>query len=581
MTDQARGTAARRIGVYVCHCGGNISDYVDVDRVIAAVEHEPGVVVARQAMFACSDATQGDIERDIQDLQLDGLVVASCSPKLHVTTFRGVAKRAGLNPYEYNQVNIREQASWIHTDDAAGTTDKAIALVRGGIARTALTEPLEPIVVQTTKKSLVIGGGIAGMRAAIGLADIGLGVFLVERDAELGGHVRALGRMYPNGRDGAGLIADLAAAIRARPSITVFTGAEVVEKSGSFGNFSVGLRLGGPGSETLTVEVGSIIVTTGFETYAPEAGEYGYGIDGVVTLTDFKAMLDASSGPLMHAGRRVRDVAYVYCVGSRETAVKPDGNAYCSRYCCAATAFASIQLSEADPAVRQYHLHRDVRTFGTYELLYERSRDLGSVYLKFPDDEPPQVALEPDGRLLVTARDLLTAGERVAIPVDLVVLVTAMVPRDNAELTNLLKVPVGRDGFYNEIHPKLRPVETTVDGVYIAGACQGPRNSSEAVGSALAAVTQSAVILKKGYAELDPLVATVDATACDGCGDCLAGCPYGAIELADGGATISATACKGCGGCVPLCPTDAIDLRGYTNDQITALIDGLVGEAVA
>ena len=575
------GAGARRIGVYVCHCGGNISDHVDIDKVIAAVEHEPGVVVARQAMFACSDATQGDIERDIRDLNLDGLVVASCSPKLHVTTFRGVAKRAGLNPYEYNQVNIREQASWIKTEDEDGTTAKAIALIRGGIARTGLTEPLEPIVVETTQKSLVIGGGIAGMRAAIGLADIGLGVFLVEREPQLGGHVRTIGAMYPNQRDGAALIAQLAADIERRPAITVFTGSEVVAKAGSFGNYSVGLRVGGPGSETLTVEVGSIIVATGFDTYQPAVGELGYGIDGVVTLEEFKALLDGSTGPLTYRGRPVRDVAYVYCVGSRETTTKPDGNAYCSRYCCAATAFASIQLSERQPNVHQWHLYRDIRTFGKYELLYEASREAGSVYLKFPDDAPPEVRQDAGGRVLVTTQDLLTGGELIAIPVDLLVLVTGMVPRENAELTGVLKLPIGRDGFYNEIHPKLRPVETTVDGVYIAGACQGPRNSSESVASGLAAVTQSAVILKKGVAELDPLVATVAADACDGCGKCLDACPYGAISMTGAVAEISATACKGCGGCVPLCPTDAIDLRGYTNAQITALIDGLVGEAVA
>ena len=576
---EAGGTTARRIGVYVCHCGGNISDYVDVDRVIAEVEGEPGVVVARQAMFACSDATQGDIERDIRELQLDGLVVASCSPKLHVTTFRGVAKRAGLNPYEYSQVNIREQASWIHAEDAEGTTEKAIALVKGGIARTMLTEPLEPIVVETTRRALVIGGGIAGMRAAIGLADVGLGVFLVEREPTLGGRVGGLGVMYPARREGAGLIATLADEIRRRPSITVFTGAEVVGKSGSFGNFEVVIRPGGPGSETLTVEVGSIVVATGADTYEPDAGEYGYGIDRVVTLPAFKAMLDESDGPLHYAGRPVRAIAYVYCVGSRETATKPEGNAYCSRYCCTATAFASIQVSERAPDVRQYHLVRDVRTFGNFELLYEQSREAGSVYLKFDETEPPTVDAQPDGGLLVTVRDVLTGGERVAIPVDLVVLVTGLVPRANTELTRLLKLPVGRDGFYNEIHPKLRPVETTVDGVYIAGACQGPRNSSESVASALAAVTQSAVILRKGFAELDPLVAIVHADACDGCGLCLAACPYGAIEIAGGLAAISETACKGCGGCVPLCPTNAIDLLGYTDAQVTALIDGLVGVA--
>jgi heterodisulfide reductase subunit A2 len=590
---QALGDAtvpSRRIGVYVCHCGGNISDYVDIDQVIAAAEREPGVVVARQTMFACSDASQQDMQHDIEERQLDGLVVASCSPKLHVTTFRGVAKRAGLNPYEYSQVNIREQASWIHGGGVQGTTDKAISLVRAGIARTRLTEALEPIVVETTQKALVVGGGIAGMRAAIGLADIGLGVFLVEREAKLGGWVGRLGEMYPNGKNGHALVAELVDGIRRRPSIAAFTGAEMVSKTGSFGNYVVGLRVGGPGSETLSVEVGSIVVATGFDTYAPEVGEYGYGIDGVVTLPELKALLDEADGPLTYHGRRVRDVAYIYCVGSRESEDKPDGNRYCSRYCCAATVGASVQLASRDAAVHQYHLYRDMRTFGRYELMYTESRESGSVFLKFADDAPPQVTRDVDGRLLVTARDLLTGGEEVAIPADLVVLVTGMVPRANEALTGILKLPVGRDGFFNEIHPKLRPVETTVDGVYIAGACQGPRNSSESVASGLAAVTQCAVILKRGFAELDPLVAFVHPEACTGCGECLETCPYGAIELmpahaasaaASGMVAISETTCKGCGGCVPMCPENAIDLRGYTDAQLLAMIDGLLEVAVA
>ena len=333
-----------------------------------------------------------------------------------------------------------------------------------------------------------------------------------------------------------------------------------------------------------TVQVGSIIVATGFESYEPAAGEYGYGIDGVVTLPDFKQMLDASTGPLVHNGRQVHNVAYVYCVGSREPADKEGGHAYCSRFCCAATVAASIELDGRDSAVHQYHLYRDMRTYGSYELMYTESRKRGSVYLKFDRDDPPTVSRTGDGRLLVTVRDLLTNGERVAIPVDLVVLVTGMVPRRNEELTGTLKLPLGRDGFYNEIHPKLRPVETTVDGVYIAGACQGPRNSAESVASGLATVTQSAVILKKGFAELDPLVAVVDPAACNACGECLTSCPYSAIEMTGNGrqfATISETACKGCGGCVPLCPENAIDLRGYTDAQITSMIDNLLEVSVA
>ena len=575
----------RRIGVYVCHCGGNISDHVDIDQVVAAAQAETGVVVARQMMFACSDSGQGDMERDIKEQHLDGLVVASCSPKLHVVTFRGVAKRAGLNPYEYTQVNVREQASWIHSDDEQSTTDKAISLVKAGIARTRLSEPLEPLVVETTQKTLVVGGGVAGLRAAIGLADIGLGVFLVERAAELGGWVGRFDEMYPTGKNGRALIASLITEVRRRPAISVFTGAELVSKSGSFGNYRVGIRIGGSTPETLSVEVGSIIVATGFETYQPEVGELGYGIEGVVTLPEFKEAIDHSSGPLMYHGTPVRNVVYVYCVGSRQSADTPAPNAYCSRYCCAATVAASVQLASRDAQVHQYHLYRDMRTYGKFELMYTESRKLGSVYLKFADDAPPAVARDDSGRLVVTVRDLLTGGEELAIPADLVVLVTGMIPRKNEELVSVLKLPLGTDGFFNEIHPKLRPVETVVDGVYIAGTCQGPRNSSESVASGLAAVTQSAVILKKGFAELDPLVAVVDADACTACGLCLDACPYGAIEMTVGEgksvAIISETGCKGCGGCVPVCPDNAIDLRGYTDAQISAMIDSLLEVPVA
>ncbi len=580
MTEQQR-----RIGVYVCHCGGNISDYVDVDQVVAAAQGEPGVVVARQMMFACSDSGQSDMERDIEEQHLDGMVVASCSPKLHVVTFRGVAKRAGLNPYEYTQVNVREQASWVHSEDAQGTTDKAIHLVKAGIARTLLTEPLEPIVVETTQRTLVVGGGVAGLRAAIGLADIGLGVFLVEREPVLGGWVGTFGAMYPTGKDGKQLIAELIEGIRRRPSIRVFTEAEMISKSGTFGNYEVGIRVGGTSPETLTVEVGSIVVTTGVDTYAPEIGEYGYGISGVVTLPEFKALIDDSDGPLVHAGRPVRSVAYIYCVGSREPAGEPGANEYCSRYCCAATVAMSVQLASHDAAVHQYHLYRDMRTYGKFETMYTESRKLGSVYLKFADDAPPTVATSDSGGLLVTVRDVLTGNEELTIPADLVVLVTGMIPRRNEELIGVLKLPVDKDGFFNEIHPKLRPVETVVDGVFIAGACQGPKNSSESVASGLAAVTQSAVILKKGFAELDPLVAVVRTDACIACGQCLDACPYGAIEMGLAGdrqvAVISETGCKGCGGCVPYCPENAIDLLGYTDAQITAMIDKLVEVPVA
>ena len=573
--------SGRKIGVYVCQCGGNIGDYVDVDKVVEDIKGDDDVVVARSAMFTCSDATQQEIIQDAQEQGLDALVVASCSPKLHTVTFRDVAKRAGMNPFQYTQVNVREQCSWTHTDDKTGATEKAVRLVRAGINRTRLTEPLETIVVETTPASLVVGGGIAGLRAALGLAQIGLSVFLVEKEPQLGGRVAGFGAMFPHGRNGAELIATLEEEVRAHPAITVFTNAELMAKSGSFGNNHVTIAIHGEQLETIQMDVGSIVVATGFDDYQPAAGELGYGMDGVVTLPELKKMLDESAGPLQYNGRPVKTIAYVYCVGSRQGEDVEGGHAYCSRYCCTSAVHTALEAAgKGDPGLRQYHLYRDMRTYGKFELLWNESREKGSLYLRFPDDEPPVVEKLSSGGLKITTKDLLTGGEEVAIPADLVVLVTGMVPRENGELVSVLKLPVGNDGFYNEIHPKLRPVETIVDGVLICGTCQSPKTSAESVASGLAAVTQSGAMLKRGFAELDPMVAIVDNDACTWCGKCDEACPYDALEQVevDGKqvARVIRTACKGCGGCVPVCPTDAIDLQGYTDAQIKSMIDGLL-----
>ena len=573
--------SGRKIGVYVCQCGGNIGDYVDVDKVVTAIEHDPDVVVARSAMFTCSDSTQQEIVQDAHEKGLDALVVASCSPKLHTVTFRDVAKRAGMNPFQYTQVNVREQCSWTHTDDKVGATEKAVRLVRAGINRTRLTEPLEPIVVETTPASLVVGGGIAGLRAALGLAEIGLSVFLIEREPQLGGWVAGFGEMYPHGRNGAELIATLEADVRAHPAITVFTNAELMAKSGSFGNNHVTIAIHGEQLETIQMDVGSIVVATGFDAYGPAAGEFGYGLDGVVTMPEFKKIVDESAGPLEYNGRPVKTIAYVYCVGSRQGGDVDGGHTYCSKYCCTAAVHSALEAAaKGEPGLRQYHLYRDMRTYGKFELLWSESREKGSLYLRVPDDEPPKVEKLASGGLRVTAKDLLTGGEEVAIPADLVVLVTGMVPRENGELVSVLKLPVGSDGFFNEIHPKLRPVETMVDGVLICGTCQSPKTSAESVASGLAAVAQSGAMLKRGFAELDPMVAIVDEDVCTWCGKCLEACPYDAIEEIekDGKAVagVIRTACKGCGGCVPVCATDAVDLQGYTDAQIRSMIDGLL-----
>jgi heterodisulfide reductase subunit A len=581
--DPGASAGRRRIGVYVCHCGGNISDYVDVEQVVAAVKGDADVVVARDAMFTCSDATQQEIAQDIAEHQLDGMVVASCSPKLHTLTFRSVARRAGLNPYEYTQVNIREQCSWTHTDDHDGATRKALRLVRAGIAHTRLSEPLEPTAVETVPRVLVVGGGVAGMRAAVGLADLGLEVVLVERAPRLGGWVARLGTTYPHGADGGDLVLRLDREIRRREAITVLTGAELVAKSGTYGDYQVTIRTE---AEPITFSVGQIIVTTGFDSYEPAAGEFGYGISGVLTLPEFTSLLKESDGPITHEGRPVRTIAYIYCVGSRG-----EEHPYCSRFCCSAAVHSALLAADRGEEIRQYHLYRDLRTYGKNEAMLTESRRRGSLYLKFADDQPPSVSRDGDG-LRVTVRDQLTAGEEVTVAADLVVLVTGMVARKNPELIGTLKLPIGGDGFFNEIHPKLRPVETVVDGVLIAGTCQAPKSVAESVASGLAAVTQAAAVLKRGVAELDPQVAVVNASACTGCGVCVDACPFGAITLvaADGAgaetgtaraagartAVIDVTGCKGCGGCAPVCTADAIDLRGYTDAQVRAMIDGLL-----
>lgn len=564
----------KKIGVYICHCGGNISDYVDIQKVKDAVKDEANVYLLKNTMFACSDSSQKEMVEDIQTGQLDAIVVASCSPKLHVPTFRAVAERGGLNPYNYVQVNIREQSSWAHSNNKLGATEKAILLVKAGIARASESEALIPMKIPATNTVAVIGAGVGGMRSAIALADMGSEVYLIEKEETVGGHIADMEELFPTGTRGKELVENLSSEIRKRSNIKLFTNAELIEKKGGIGNFDIKVRVS---EETLPLHIGAFVVNTGFDSYVPKKGEYSYDeMKNVITLPVFKKLIDSSEGELVYQGKIIKKIAYIYCVGSRQD--QTDDNKYCSRFCCTAAIHSSLVAKRKFKNITNLHFNRGIRAYGKQELLYNESSANGDIYLQFALDSIPKIE-QKGSKTIVTVKDILTAGKIVETEADLVVLVTGMVPRQNDDLVSLLKIPIGRDHFFNEIHMKLRPVETVIDGVFIAGTCQAPKNILETINSSMAAAAKANSILTKGEISLNPTLAMVNPAACILCEKCFSACVFDAIiETEYEGrkvAKIIESNCKGCGMCTPVCPTDAIELAGFTNAQVEGMIDAL------
>ncbi|MCX6359702.1 MAG: FAD-dependent oxidoreductase [Armatimonadetes bacterium] len=593
-----------RVGVYVCHCGGNISDVIDTKAVAAALAAHPNVAVSNDYMFMCSDPGQALIIDDIKANHINRVVVAACSPTLHEITFRKALQRAGLNPYLFEYVNIREQASWVHKGDHEGATRKAVRLVAAGVEKVVRQDELFPIKVGVEPHVVVVGGGVAGMSAAVALAGRGLGVTLVEKGVALGGRVADLDRVYPTEERGADLVQDLTRQVEGHSRIDVRLGSEVVGLDGHVGKFAVTVRTSSaaPDDQDHLVRAGAVVIATGFDHYKPAQGEHGFGESpAVVTLPDFQAALrqcPASRRGLQVNGRPARSVAFIHCVGSRQIdgvhAPQADGkvNDYCSRTCCTATLHTIRQVQSRFPDVDVYDLHKDIRTYGRgHEAYYEDASRAGALFFRFPDEEPPTFAASTGGEYAgtVTTRDILTWGEELEIPVDLVVLATGMVPRDIASLIDLRKLPVGADRFLQEVHPKLRPVETGVAGILLAGACQGPMDINEACTAAQTAAVKAAILLANPTIELDPFVAVVDGERCDGCGKCLAECEYvGALTMADveqAGATVrhavvNPAMCVGCGACAAVCSPRAINVAGWTLDQFDAMVDAIIAEDV-
>ena len=640
-----------RIGVYICHCGGNISDYVDVEELGKMFHAEDGIVIAKDVMFACADSNQKAMVNDIKEHNLDAIVVASCSPKLHLHTFKNVATRGGLNPTNYVQVNIREQCSWPHSDKPREATVKAAGLIRAGINRVSHSESLDNIEISVKKAVLVVGAGVSGMKAALDLAKLGNEVYLIEKDYFVGGRIAQYEKLFMSGQKGKDIVAALYAEIKNQTNITLFTGATVDNVSGSLGNFHVDVKvkprfINGKADkqavktameecqvfihddfnfgiakrkaiyknypealpdvpvvdaealknetdfvskfsaalnlnekeEILSLIVGSVLVSTGYDSYQPAEGEYGYKtIPNVITLPEFKRLMELSSDKLIYNDKQIKKVAFIYCVGNRQ---KKGDNKYCSRQCCTSTIYTSIQLKEKYRDITTFHLYRDIRTYGKQEILYDQSSKQGDFYLRYDEKEPPVVGL--DGKtIIVKVKDYLTAKMEMEVEADMVVLVTGMVAReDSQQISEHFKIPIGSDKFFNEIHPKLKPVETVIKGVYIGGTCQGPKNISESVQSSLSAAAKISALLKSGTVSVDPIIARVDADVCTWCGKCANVCDYTAIKEVDADgkriALVNKAICTGCGICAPVCPVNAIEIAQYTDKEIESMIDGFM-----
>jgi len=640
MTDQNQNQKAKagngNVGVYICYCGGNISDHVDVEAVRARVAKLPEVAVARTNMFMCSDPGQEMIMEDLKNGTIDRVVVASCAPSLHEATFRGAIARAGGNPYTYDHANIREQVSWVHHGDKA--TDKATRLVSMASAKARQLSPLEPIRVEARKHATVIGGGIAGLRAAKDMADRGVAVTLLEKSPFLGGQLASLDHLAPTGDKAADLVRELAGQVLKHEAITVHTCATVETFDGYVGNFRLGIKKrapqGGPDKfgqsamtgaavgdfipfagiyaddlpsqpKEFTVATGVIILATGFRSYRPYKGEYGFGqYEQVITLPDLirgMAENEATGDFLVINGRKIRSLAMIHCVGSRQIpGVHPENeggylNEYCSRTCCSATLNASNIIRKTYPGTRVFEFYRDIRTYGRgQEDLYEAASRNQVVFLRFEAEAPPEVTHDDSGDrdfpLLVTTKDTLTFGEEVEAPVDLVVLVTGIEPNTVSDLVEMMKLPVGTDRFLLEVHPKLRPVELPISGILLAGTCQAPMDVGEACNAAGAAAVKASALLGRGYVELDPFVAQVDIEKCKGSGTCVEAClSDGALQLVavdvDGQTTkqarVTPALCLGCGACVAVCPENAIDIAGWTLRQYEAMVDRIVAQEAA
>jgi heterodisulfide reductase subunit A len=578
----------RRIGVFVCHCGLNIAGTVDVERVAEEIRDYPGVVYSADYKYMCSDPGQALIKEAIAEHDLGGVIVAACSPTMHEVTFRKTTASAGLNPYLCEIANIREQCSWVHQSQPDEATAKAIETIKTIVAKVRYDESLVPLTLPLVKKALVIGGGIAGLQAALDIAESGYPVILVEKEPHLGGRMGQLSGTYLNFDTAPDLLASTIQAVTHHPNIQVITEAEVEELGGYVGNFTVKVRTsvdsGFVNSDestsvrvpnVQTYDVGAIIVATGYDLYAKEKlGNYGGGqYPDVIDGLQFERML-ATVGQIRRPsdGKVPQEVVWVQCAGSRDPELhKP----YCSKICCMYVAKQTIMYKRQVPEGQAYVFYIDIRSAGKgYEEFVQQAMEQYDVlYLRGKVSK----IFQENGRVMVWGADTLT-GKPLEVAADLVVLATAAVPSEGSkDLGQRLRIATDEHGFFSEAHPKLRPVESLTAGIYLAGAAQFPKDIPETIAQASGAAAKVLSLFSHHEMVQEPIIAYVDEELCAGCGLCIEACPYEARELHPWKnlAVVNAALCQGCSACVVACPNKASAVRNFTTEQILAMVDAL------
>ena len=557
-----------RVGVYICHCGRNIGGYVDIPRLVEKVKTVPDVVIVTDQKYMCSDQGQAEIKEALRNGLIDRVIVASCSPIMHERTFRRCVSEEGFNPYLYQQIDIRENCSWV-TKDIDEATQKAYEIIKAGVSRVKKLEPLWSTEYPVTPTALVVGGGIAGITAATDILEAGFKVIVVEREDHLGGWARRIGKGFPHLVPIKDFLQDKLEVLESYSQFKLYLSSEVVGLEGFPGNFKATIRQAD--GTTIEEEIGSIIAATGFSAFdARRKPEYGYGdTNQVMTTVEMEEMLEKG---VVSTNGQPKEVAFIQCVGSRDKSIDKD---YCSRACCMVVAKQALLLKELIPDANVFVFYMDVRAFGKgYEEFFEKAQRSGVRYIR---GNPSEVFKSGD-TMVIRYEDTLL-GRPQEMKVDLVVLAVGMEPAEGtAELINTLRVTADKDGFFLEAHPKLGPLDTFSDGIFIAGCCQGPKDLPDTVAQAHGAAARATVYFHQDRVIKEPVVANVDAEVCSGCGLCESICSFDALHLDERTKrmTVQEAVCKGCGACAATCPSGAISLKHFRPSQLLAWVEGFL-----